>query len=237
MGGSGVWRGTKACILAALVCVNAPACAADGGFGLPGHLSGSFSLASDYLFGGFTQTRHRPVPQGSLDWDTGTGVHLQTFVSRVYFNDRREAEVDLQGRYHAEVGNFSADAAFIYFWYPGGPSSANHDFWVVYGQFAYDFGFAKLTTNAYFPDTFGRIRESAYVIGSFKVPVTPRFDLRIDSGHFIRPGLKNVTDWNAGGTWKIPGWFDLDLRYYGSDAEFAGDLAEDRLIVKVTRSF
>ena len=55
---------------------------------------------------------------------------------------------------------------------------------------------------------------------------------------FIRPnGQKNVTDWNIGGTWKIPKWFDLDLRYYGCDARFAGNLADNRLIVKITRSF
>lgn len=227
-------------MLAAMLCASGPAPAQDlAAFNdvLPGTLSGSFSLASDYLFGGITQTRHRPVPQGSLDWDTGTGLHLQTFVSRVYFNDKREAEVDLQARYHVDAGNFSYDAAFIYFWYAGGPESANHDFWVVYGQAAYDFGVAKLTTSVYFPDVFGRIRESAYVITSLKVPVGPRFDVGVNTGYFVRPGLKNVTDWNIGGTWKIPKWFDFDLRYYGSDAEFMGNLADNRLIVKVTRSF
>lgn len=224
--------------MAALLCAAAPVRAEDATSWFPGKLTGSVSLASDYLFGGITQTRHRPVPQGSLDWDTGTGVHLQTFVSRVYFNDKREAEVELQGRYHAEVGNFSTDAAFIYFWYAGGPPSANHDFWVLYSQAAYDFGFARVASTAYFPDTFGRIRKSAYFITSVKVPVGPKFDIRVDSGHFIRPGrLKNVTDWNVGGTWKIPGWVDLDLRYYGSDAGFMGALADNRLIAKVTRNF
>lgn len=205
---------------------------------LPGKLTGSFAVASDYLFGGITQTHHNATAQGSLDWDTGTGVHLQTFASGVNFGDERTMEMELQGRYHGAAGKFEYDAAFIYFWYPGGLKARNHDFWVIYVQGAYDFGVAKVTTNAYFPDVYGRIRESAYFITQVKVPITPSFDLRADGGYFIRPnGQKNVTDWNIGGTWKIPKWFDLDLRYYGCDARFAGNLADNRVIVKVTRSF
>ncbi len=47
----------------------------------------------------------------------------------------------------------------------------------------------------------------------------------------------HFADWNIGGTLNIPEWFSLDLRYYDSDLHSAGNLADDRFVVKISRAF
>ena len=207
---------------------------------LPGKFTGNVALVSDYMFGGISETNNNAAVQGGFDWDSGMGIGTSVFVSTINFRDNNlsTTEFNLSAHYGGTFGHFSYEGGVHYFWYPGVPAVNNYDFWAPYGKVGYDFGFAKIETNIFMPDTFHQLGNAAYFLNTLTVPIIKQFKIEANFGHFLRPkGGKNLTDWNVGGILKVFNWFDLDVRYYDSDIKFLGNLADSRIVVKVSRSF
>jgi len=60
--------------------------------------SSTFSLTSDYLFNGVSQTNKNPALQASIDW-TANDFYAGVWGSNIDFGDGVDAEVDLYGGY------------------------------------------------------------------------------------------------------------------------------------------
>ena len=208
---------------------------------LPGTVTGNVALVSDYMFRGVSQTSNNAAVQGGLDWDTGAGFHFGTWGSSVNFADgnRATTEVDLYGGYAGKVDNFSYDVGFTFYWYPGAPGSLNYNLWEVYGKVGYDFGAAAVSTGiAYTPDNFGATGDATYLNLGLSIPVVDKLSISANAGYWmLTNGFKDQTDWNIGATLKVYDWFDIDARYYDSDVHFLGKLADDKFVVKVSRTF
>ena len=110
----------------ALAAVAAPASASS--------LSSTFTVASDYLFDGVSQTQNDPALQASLDWSHDSGFYLGTWASNVDFGrtDPAEVEVDFYGGYAASYeSGWGWTTGFAHYSYTGAPSSYDYTEWTV----------------------------------------------------------------------------------------------------------
>lgn len=92
-------------------------------------LTSTFTVASDYLFDGVSQTQNDPALQASLDWSHDSGFFLGTWASNVDFapGDPANVEIDLYGGYTAEYDSGWGWIAGIYrYTYTGAPSSYDY---------------------------------------------------------------------------------------------------------------
>ena len=89
----------------------------------PYQLSGSVTLASNYLFKGMTQTWDQPALQGSLDLATESGWSASLWASnvsqKVYAG--ANAEIDLSAGYRRQLdADWSVGGGLLSVFYPGG---------------------------------------------------------------------------------------------------------------------
>jgi hypothetical protein len=94
----------------------APALAAD-----PAPFTGNITLASDYKFRGFTQTRYQPTLQGGFDYASKSGFYVGNWNSNVEQSlyNGASLEMDVYGGYKGTAGKLSYDVGAIYYAYPG----------------------------------------------------------------------------------------------------------------------
>lgn len=186
---------------------------------LPGEITGSVALTSDYRFRGISQTDKTPAIQGGLEYsvDTGfqgTSVYAGFWGSNVDFNDGDEAQVEIDWMFglRGDIGDtgLSWDLGGVYYWYPGaakaGGEHLNYDLWEVVLQLGYEASDIVSLSAAYYysPDFFGGTGRSHYITGG--VEVTPPIKLHDDLGLslFANLGFQNVedtkdyVDWNLG---------------------------------------
>ena len=235
----------KTGLLAAALSLAAPitAMAEESSSPLPGTLTGNVAITNDYVFRGFSQTNSNAAVSGGLDWDSGVGFHVGTWLSSVNFNDLNSAttEVDLYAGYGGKIENFSYDAGFTFYWYPGSRGNLNYNFWEVYGKAGYDFGITAVTLGvAYTPDNFGATGDATYLSSLFTVPVVDMFSISAGVNYYmLTKGLKNYLDYNIGATLKVYDWFDVDARFYNTDIQScgSGSVCDSRFVVAIKRTF
>ena len=209
----------------------------------PGTFTGNVALTNDYIFRGVTQSNHNPAVQGGFDWDTGAGFHLGTWASTVNFaptlGDNSDEELDLYGGYAGKIENFTYDVGGIYYWYPGSVQAFHYDYWEVYGKAGYDFGVAALGLGVnYSPENFGKTGPATYFSSSLSIPIVPELSVSLGADYYmLSHGIHDYADWNLGATFHVPTWFDIDARYYNTDAHYLGKLADDRFVVNIKRTF
>lgn len=93
-----------------------PALAAD-----PAPFTGNITLASDYKFRGFTQTRYKPTLQGGFDYASKSGFYIGNWNSNVEQSlyNGASLEMDVYGGYKGTAGKLNYDIGAIYYAYPG----------------------------------------------------------------------------------------------------------------------
>lgn len=226
-------------LLGAVLTAAAPFAAHAQDSALPGTFTGNVAIVSDYIYRGGSQTLQDPAIQGGLDWDSGAGVYIGTWASSIEFGDDASMELDLYGGYRGAIDNFTYDVGFLYYAYPAS-SAPGYDFWEVYAKAGYNFGAVAATVGInYSPDFFGPTNndQSIYYSGVLSAPIGEMFAISAGVGYSALEGVKNYSDWNIGGTFNVPEWFSLDLRYYDSDLASGGALYDDRFVVKISRAF
>ena len=114
------------------------AVAAIGTFALPGMafaeeaaapspITGNFTLATDYIFRGVSQTMGNPAVQGGFDYSHSSGLYVGTWASNVSGTQYTNAnmEWDFYGGYAGKINDdFSYNVGAIYVFYPDGVTAA-----------------------------------------------------------------------------------------------------------------
>jgi len=208
----------------------------------PGKVTGMVALTSEYMLHGITQTEGNPAVQGSIDWDTGSGIVLGLWGSSVNFNDGNQAttELDVNADYRGTYGNLFYSVGAGYYFFPGAPTALDYDIVDLRVRAGYNFGVAVTTIGvSYIPDGFStRAGDAINLSTGITVPLTSLLRVSARVGHnILMDGRKNRTNWNIGTTLKVYDWFEIDARYYDSDIHFLGDLADDRFVLSVSRVF
>ncbi len=119
-------------VLSSLVAMPAVAMAAEES---PHKLSGSLTLASDYVFRGISQTGGDMAIQGGLEYTHSSGFYLGTWGSNVGWiedfqgYDSGNLEIDLYGGYRGGIGDtgLTFDVGAIQYFYPGDKPSGVTD--------------------------------------------------------------------------------------------------------------
>jgi uncharacterized protein (TIGR02001 family) len=205
-----------------------------------GTFSGSVAIVSDYIVRGVSLSNEDPAIQGGLDWESGMGIYAGIWGSSVEFGNDASAEIDFFTGFHGSIDNLHYELGFTYYWYPE-TIVAGQSFWDSHADLGFDFGFTDITLGiAYTWDDYGPLRndKTIYYSGRISIPLAEMMTISGGAGYSSRERRTNYSDWNAGATFNVFNWFDLDARYFDSDPDpICGTLCDARVVVKISRSF
>jgi uncharacterized protein (TIGR02001 family) len=205
----------------------APAVARDPDDRLPGTVSGSVSLTSNYVSRGITQTSNDPAIQGTLEYALETGVlgtsaYIGMFGSNAKLegdNDTSHVELDALFGIRGEIGETGIgwDLGGAYYTYPGTRSADNFDYWELPLILSYDITdwLGIEIFNAYTPEYQFNTGHANYSNAqlTFEIP-NPYVDLKAFGwvGYQYVEDAPSGTDWLLGIAATIKG-VDVTIAY------------------------
>lgn len=213
-------------------------------------IGGSATLASDYVFRGFSQTDEEPATQASITATHDSGFSASLWGSNVDFNDGDESsiEIDATLSYGFAAGPGTLTVGGIYYAYPGAGSNLNYDY--LEGFIGYSFTLADtLTVNPqvfYSPDFFAGSGDAVYATAALSAPVTAIEGLNLTgslSRQWIednaRFGAPDYTDWSAGISYTASNKLGLSVKYYdtGISQDRCSSLCDKRVVAAISYSF
>lgn len=239
--------------LAAMLATQAASAAdeqAEGGWKLPGSITGNVTFASDYRFRGVTQNDENPVVQGGLNYTVPLMDNLSFYMgawgSNVDFNDGDEANMELDAftGLSGTIGDFSADLGILGYYYPGANENLNYDYYEYQLTLGYNFGFMLLRGSVnYTPDNFADSGDATYTKLAVEVPLP--YDLKLAGrvGHQeiqneANFGLPDYNDWAASLSYNFMG-LDFMAEYTDTDIDksVCSDNCDATVIFSVAKSF
>jgi uncharacterized protein (TIGR02001 family) len=194
-----------------------PAFAIDG-------LTANGQFTTNYVLRGISQTANRPALQGGLDYDTGVGVTLGTWLSSLDFGDHTPLEWDLYGAYNFKVADVNLSVGGIGYIYPYSGYLGPYNYFEFTGTAAHDFGFASWVGKVYYdpfdlPAGFFDIKgvhpkHEFFLQTGVTIPVAPWLSLSGNIGleGYDGAGTTNYAVWDLGATLTYDK-YALDLRY------------------------
>jgi uncharacterized protein (TIGR02001 family) len=217
-----------------------------------GTISGSMTLASDYVFRGESETFDGEVPaiQGTLSWNHDSGWYLGVFGSNVKFEDPN-LEVVI-GPFAGKTGpvgfaGLNYDVMVFAYLYPGASYSNYTELWIRINK---QFNKAKLefeitpTLDDWFGEEGWRGINFA-LHPSYALDEGLNFSGSIGYQHLEGAGAESWTHWNLGVSKQVIG-LTFDLRYHGSNIDESHlvygspngqKIFDDRVVIGVTKYF
>ena len=162
-------------------------------------ISGSLTLASQYISRGVRQTWGNPAIQGSVTYTAANGLFAGIWGSNVSGKliENGNLELDLYGGYGSNVGDINYSTSLFYYVYPGARMSASGTKY-NYGEFVVSGGYKWLTlkysltvTRDYFGDNSATLGEgnnrhsrgSGYFDAALDIPLGNDFNLHLHYGN------------------------------------------------------
>ena len=191
--------------------------------------SATFTLASDYLFNGVSQTDEDPALQGSIDWAGDEGWYAGTWASNVDFGDGTDIELDFYAGYFQDLGNgLSLDLGIAQYTYHGTGASSDGNYaeayaalgvnstefkaWYAWDYFGTDAGHYILMVN----HTFTINDELSVLVGVDR-------SASLDEEKFVwEDNDKDYIHWQVTAQYAWSG-FDLSIGVQGTDLDTYGD--------------
>jgi uncharacterized protein (TIGR02001 family) len=214
-------------------------------------VSFNVSVASDYRYRGYSQSRLQPALQGGADYTNNpTGFYLGTWASTIKWTKDAggggDIEWDIYGGKRGEiVKDVSYDVGVLNYIYPSNGLNPSANTSEVYGQVGYGPAYAKYSyavTNLFgFVDS----KKSGYLDIGANIDVAEGLVLNLHAGH---QSVKNnsafsYTDWKVGVT-KDFGVVSASLALIGIDSKaYVGpapdfkNLGKNSLVLTVTKTF
>lgn len=197
-------------------------------------VSGNVGLFSDYIFRGYTQTKHQPAIQGGFDVEHSSGLYLGTWASNVKWTteggymDDNDLEIDVYGGWAGDVGPVSLDVGFLQFLYPGDNAAAGNeaDATELYVGISKDFEVASVGFTYYHVVStdawgFSDAKGSEYVTLDVDVPVGDKVTLSAHVGHQKFDGTGNdgydYTDWKLNAEYALSDTYAIGAFYTDTD--------------------
>ncbi|GAA6138984.1 TorF family putative porin [Arenicella sp. 4NH20-0111] len=202
-----------------------------------GDIEANVSLATDYVFRGFSQTNEELAIQGGFDYGFDNGFYIGTWASNVDFGSDTSTELDLYGGYAFDLAEgVSLDLSYIYFNYAGETDGLN------YSEFVASLGFGDASLGlVYSPDYFGSDSSAIVLNGDYSFSLAENWSLDLHVGYTktddegIAVDGDDYIDYSAGVSTSAGG-LDLALTFYGTDVDDV-DIADNRAVFSVSKSF
>lgn len=212
-----------------------------------GKLTTTASLASDYVFRGFSQNDENFAPMLTSTWAHQSGLHVDLFAAPVDFDagsDDARFEVDATVGYtHAFNDKLTGDVSAVAYTYPGASGGYKYDYYEAVASLAYDLEVAKIGGQlAYSPNFTGvNTRDGVFAEGNMTAPLTVLgHDFTTTAGYgrqMVENGV-NYNTWRAGVSYDLKG-FVLGVNYYDTNigSDQCNDLCSARAVVSVAHAF
>ena len=222
--GKMISRGLALALLAGGFTAAAPIATAEGEF------SGNVALTTDYVWRGVSQNNENPAVQGGFDYANGA-FYAGTWASIVDFGGAN-MELDLYGGFAGELdGGLSWDVGVIGYIYP---DTDDLDFVEIYGGLGASLGVIDLGGYIYVdPDN-----ETVFADLSAGFAATETLGIDATVSSYLDGGdgfVEEYTAFSLGATLATE-YVDFDLRFWTNDADTIGDIADDRVVLTVSRS-
>lgn len=204
-------------------------------------ISGNVTMATDYVFRGYSQTSEKGAIQGGFDVDFGNGFYVGTWASNVDFGSEVTTEMDFYGGYAFDVAEgVGLDLGVVHFVYPGDEAALNYQEYIASVSVS-DFSFGLV----YSPDYFGDGNGDATVINldySMSVAESVSLDFHVGQTTTDEDGLvdddDSYIDYMIGANYDVAD-VTLTLAYYGTDVDndaAADGAADDRFVFSISKS-
>ena len=206
-------------------------------------VSANFSMVSDYVFRGISQSQEDPTVQGGFDWAHESGIYLGTWASGVDFvgngyDDGADIEWDLYLGYAGSINDvWSWDVSYVQYLYPGTVSGVDYD----YGEALVAFGYKELVvmTLGYAYDVFNSDETGIYyeVSGGSDIG-SAGWSWHAAVGHYDLDDLNSSYTHYSVGVAKAFEKISVGLTIHDSDGgdEF-GDMADARAVLSLSSEF
>jgi uncharacterized protein (TIGR02001 family) len=223
-------------------------------------ISGSVTLATDYVYRGVSQTENGPAIQGSFDYTNGNfyaGVWGSNVDFGGYYGISVDVpmELDIYAGITPTIGPVSADFGVIGYFYPGADedmlASGEWNYWELKAAGSVNPSEALTLGAALYwsPELAGDGGDGLYYEVNGALALSDAFSLSgavgqqsaDATGYFTTTGanVDEYTTWNFGGTLAKHG-FEFDLRYSGTDEDltnfFGNEVAGDKFTLAISRS-
>jgi uncharacterized protein (TIGR02001 family) len=173
-----------------------------------GPWSVTLAVTSDYRFRGQSQNARDVAVQGSVDFESESGLFVGVWASMIDFSDtgdtQSEVEIDFYAGYNFTVGEGTEGSVkATYYYYPEEPFVVPYSYWEFQATLSHDLGGVTLSGEInYSPNYFFESGVGVAVAGGIEVPLSDKFTA---SGHV---GHQWVDDNFAFGT---PDWLYWDI--------------------------
>ena len=210
-------------------------------------VSGNVTVASDYIFRGYSQTNRKAALQGGFDLTHNSGLYAGLWSSSVsWLSDQNtpaapissSLEMDFYGGYRGSVGDISYDVGILQYYYPGSYPTGftDPDTLELYGQVGWKWFTVKYSHAT--SDLFGvaNTKDSNYLdlTGNFDLGQGVTLTGHVGHQHVSNVGSLSYTDWKVGVSKEFAG-LNVGLAYTDTDA--SGRLAEDQVVFTVGKTF
>lgn len=204
-----------------------------------GDIEANVTLATDYVFRGFSQTNEDPAISGGFDYGFEGGFYLGIWGSNVNFGEgsNTSTEIDLYGGYAFDVSEtVSFDFGYVYFVYPGETDSLNYSEFLASVSIS-DFSFGIV----YSPDYFGSDSDAVVLNADYSFSLGGAWGLDLHAGFtttdeedIAAPG-DDYIDYSVALTTSGAS-VDFALTFFGTDVDDV-DVADDRLVFSISKAF
>lgn len=167
-------------------------------------ITGSITVASNYISRGFTQTWGHPALMGELDYANPNGFYLGTTMETLSGREFRSStmEWDFYGGYTATIGALGYTVGALYYYYPGTSSP------LIADQHRYDYSEFKLgaTYGIFAVNYYGVMSEhwfGTYTNARFSSYLEAQATFDLGSGYsLLTYGGAGLMKRNSEGNWK-----------------------------------
>ncbi len=209
-------------------------------------VSGTLTLATDYVFRGISQTNENPSVQGSFDYGHACGVYAGVWASNIDFAD--SIEIDWYVGFTNAIGELTYDLTAFFYSYPGADdNAAEMDYWEFHVGLFYEIKMPLAPTIGvaydYSPDFFGEDDTAHHYSSSLDLTLPYDFGLGATVGYQdvtgdkTSPGGFDYAWWKISLSKELEG-FELDLSYWDTNEEeiLGENIASERIVFSITRS-
>lgn len=206
--------------------------------------SASVSIATDYIWRGYTQTQNEPAISGSFDYAHASGFYAGIWASNVDFRDDASSEIDFYAGFSSEFGDsgIGYDIGVLRYVY----DDEDYDWNEIYGSLSYSYftlGIAH-SSNVYDSSESG----TYYSLGfDYTLPADIGLSLGVgfydyDKGAVVADKSVDHVDYYISLSKSLIG-FDWTLAYTGmdsdgrSDTKGWGDDADSQVVLSLSKSF
>jgi len=189
-------------------------------------ISANFTLATDYVWRGVSQTDENPAIQGGLDYSADNGFYIGTWGSNVDFGSVENLELDVYFGWATEFDNgLGLDIGFIQYLYFD--NAGDVDFNEIYVGLSHS-GFSGKVS-------FDNDNDATYVELGYDAELANDFGLGLHVGNYSFDGGFDYTDYSVSLS-KSYGGLDFGLAYTDTDIDNV-DAADARVVFSISKSF